>query len=496
MASHAAAPVPTFLRDGHPWDLAARKALARDSSRALRVPQPRGIPRPPGPSPVPTLLRMLRGEPGTEVFGAIARAHPRIAYAHLGREHLYVLSDPDLVIEVLLTQARSTTKGQALQQARVLLGEGLLTSEGDLHRRQRALVMPAFHRARIAGYAEQMVAEAEAHATTWQRRVDTRDVQIDMAADMAALTLAIVGRTLFGADLTGDAAEVGHALHAVLEGFNRRLRPGARIAELRRAAWVTEVDRANDHLDALVGRMIAEHRATGDSGDLLSMLIGSRDDDGAMNDAQVRDETMTLVLAGHETTAMALTWAWHLLARNPEQARTLHGELDDVLAGRAPTVADLADLPRTRAVVAETLRIYPPAWIMGRALREDLTVDGWTLPAGSTVLALPWVLHRDPRFWAQPATFAPQRWIDDRGQFDETAPGQPRGAWFPFGFGSRRCIGDQFAWTEATLVLATLAQGFAPRAVPGHRVGVRPAVTLRPDSGMPMILRARRPSGS
>lgn len=480
---------PTFLRDGRPWDLEARKQLARRSLADLNHRQPRGIPRPPGPRGPATLLRMLRRDPGTDVFGDIARRYPRIAHARLGREHVYVLSDPDVVVAVMLTEARHTVKGKALQQAKALLGEGLLTSEGDLHKRQRNLVKPAFHRARIAGYAAEMTAAAHAHAQQWQERLANGRTELDMSADMSALTLAIVGRTLFDADLSGDAADVGRALSVVLEGFNRLLLPGTRIAELRGASWVRDLDRATGELDAMVGRMITEHRAAGDTGDLLSMLISATDAQGTMDDAQVRDETMTLVLAGHETTAMALSWAWHLLDRNPAEAAALRSELDGVLAGRPATVEDLPSLPRTRAVVAETLRIYPPAWIIGRTVIEDIVVDGWTVPAGSVAVALPWALHRDPRFWAAPERFAPARWLDDAGRFDETAPGQPRGSWFPFGWGARRCIGDQFAWTEATLVLATLAQGFAPTAAPGHvHVPVHPAVTLRPEGGMPMVL--------
>lgn len=483
---------PAFSRDGRAWDLARRKEVARASVRALRRPQPRGLARPPGPPGLRTLVRMMRGTKGTDLFGGIARDYPGIAHVRLGREHAYVLSDPELVVRVLLTEAKHSTKGRALMQAKALLGEGLLTSHGQLHRRQRALVMPAFHRARIAAYATEMVAAAREHGEAWDHRIERGDESIDMAADMSSLTLGIVGRTLFGADLSGDAAEVGHALTAVLDNFDRTLRPGVRLAELLRARWIRDVDRAIDDLDAIVARLIAEHRAAGDTGDLLSLLLASTDEAGAMSDAQVRDETMTLILAGHETTAMALTWAWHLLATNPDEAAALQAELDAVLDGRSPDVDDLGRLPRTRAVVAETIRIFPPAWIIGRSLADDLQdVDGWLLPAGSIVLALPWALHRDARFWPDPLTFRPDRWLGEDGRFDENAPGQPRGAWFPFGFGSRRCIGDQFAWTEASLVLATLGSRFAPTMAPGHVVDVHPAVTLRPEGGMPMVVRGR-----
>jgi cytochrome P450 len=482
---------PAFLKDGRPWDFAARRDAAQAATAALRRPQPKGLPRPAGPPPLRTLIRFLRRTKGTELFGGIARDYPGIAHVRFGREHLYVLSDPELVVQVLLTDAKHTTKSRGLAQTKSLLGEGLLTSEGDLHRRQRSLVMPAFHRARIAAYSRDMVTAAQAHGGQWARRIEAGDGTLDMAADMSTLTLGIVGRALFGEELSGDARAVGHALTEVLDNFDRTMLPTARLAARLRAPWVRRVEAAVADLDVLVARMIAEHRESGDSGDLMSMLLASTDADGGMSDAQVRDETMTLVLAGHETTAMALTWAWHLLDRDRDQAARLRAELDAVLGGRVPSFDDLPDLPFTRAVVAETMRIYPPAWILGRSLADDLEVGGWRVPAGSVVLTLPWVLHRDARYWPEPLRFRPDRWLSPDGRFDENAPGQPRGAWFPFGFGQRRCIGDQFAWTEAQLVLATLAGRFAPELAPGHQVDVQPAITLRPAGGMPMILRER-----
>jgi cytochrome P450 len=242
-----------------------------------------------------------------------------------------------------------------------------------------------------------------------------------------------------------------------------------------------------------VQRLVDEHRAAGDTGDVLSMLLSARDDaDGTgMDDRQVRDEVMTLVLAGHETTAMALSWTFALLATNPAAAAALHAELDDVLGGRAPTYDDLGRLPVTTATFAESMRLYPPAWTLGRRLTADVVVDGWTLPAGSLVLASQWVLHRDPRFWPDAEEYLPQRWIDGDGRFDESAPGQPRTAWFPFGLGQRMCVGEPFAWAEGVLVLATLAQHWAPELTDGRVPDVDPAVTLRPKGGLPAVLRRR-----
>lgn len=308
---------------------------------------------------------------------------------------------------------------------------------------------------------------------------------------MSALTLDIVGRTLFGTDLRGNAREVGHALDEVLETFPVLLLPGAETFMRLPIRPRRRMDRATADLDALVARMVQEHRESGDTGDLLSMLVAAREDGVGMTDTQLRDEVVTLVLAGHETTAMLLTWTWWLLSTHPGTADALHAELDGVLAGAAPTVDDVVRLPYTRAVVAESLRLYPPAWTLGRRLVADVEADGWLIPRGSQVMASQWVLHRDPRFWDSALAYRPERWLGADGAYDESAPGQPRGAWFPFGWGNRRCIGDQFALTEAVLVLATLAQRWAPETVPGHPVDVRPAVTLRPKYGMPAVLHRR-----
>ena len=284
---------------------------------------------------------------------------------------------------------------------------------------------------------------------------------VEMAADMSALTLDIVGRTLFGTDLRADAAGVGAALNTLLEAFPGSCCPAAPWSRASRNL-LHQLPNELDGLDVVVQRMIDEHRAAGDTGDLLSMLIAAQEDGRGMNDAQLRDEVMTLVLAGHETTAMNLTWTWYLLDQNPEVAAWLREELDEVLGGRAAQFDDLARLPRTRAVIFESLRIYPPAWIIGRTNTEDIELDGWQLPRGSIIMTSQYAMQRDPRYWPDAFAFVPQRWLTEDGGFSDKAPGMPKGAWFPFGYGKRMCIGDQFALTEASLVVATLAQKWAP----------------------------------
>jgi cytochrome P450 len=442
--------------------------------------------RPPGPSGPAAVVELVTGRTlPSDLFTDSARVYPRIAHLRLGREHLYLLNHPETVREVLVTQGRHTMKGRALQRSRQLLGDGLLTSEGELWRRQRRLVQPAFHAARVEQYGDQMVLAATEHAAEHWR--DGRE--LDVAADMATLTLTIVGRTLFGSDLRADAGDVRAALGQMVGQFQRRVLPGSELLDRLPLPGNRQSLLAIDQLDALVGRLVRDHRAgsaNGPTADVLSALIET-----GMDDRQLRDEVMTLVLAGHETTANALTWAWYLLGRDHEAASRLHEEVDSVLAGRPATSSHAPALSWTQAVIAESLRLYPPAWSLGRRLTADLVVDGWTLPAGSLAVASQWVLHRDPRFWPAAAEFHPDRWLDGAGQFDEWAPGQPRGAWFPFGLGQRVCIGEPFAWLEGVLVLATLSRRWQVVIPDGHRAEVAPAVTLRPRGGMPGRVLAR-----
>lgn len=474
----------TPVRDGKPYDTEARRELARASVRAQNVRQPRGIPRPDGPNGAGFVLRQfLSDDMGPSYFTEIAFRYPRIAHWSVLGRHIYAINDADLIDRIHRENARDMHKGRALMEAKVLLGNGLLTNEGPDHLRQRRMVQPAFHRDRIREYATRMVAATVDHEESW-----ATGRKVDMTADMSALTLDIVGRTLFGADLRSDAAGVGESLTVMLEAFPKLMLPGGQLMARIPGSSLHDLPAELDALDEVVQRMIEEHRASGDTGDLLSMLIAATEDGRTMDDAQLRDEVMTLVLAGHETTAMNLTWTWYLLSQNPAEAAALRSELATVLAGRAPEFADLASLHRTRAVITESMRLFPPAWIIGRATVADISLDGWELPTGSVVLTSQYAMHRDPRYWRSALSFRPERWLDADGSFSEKAPGQPKGAWFPFGYGKRQCIGDQFALTEATLVLATLAQRWAPQLVPGSPVEPLGAVTLRPRHGMPMTL--------
>ena len=472
-----------------PLDLreTARVSMARMAHTDVVIPKDRrrDVARPPGPRGIQVVRRFATGNDAPWFMVEIERKYPTIAHMNLIGEHTYLLTSPEAIVEAFIGHGRETMKGPGLQGAKAVLGNGLLTSEGEVHLRNRRLVQPAFHRDRVAEYARDMVSLTLDHEAAW------RDGQaVDMQTDMSALTLTIVGRTLFGADLADDAQEIGEALEGLLTGMGRYLVFGPKALSIPsppRKRALTSFAR----IDRIVQRTIDEHRALGDTGDMLSMLLAAEEDGSGFTDAQVRDEAMTLILAGHETTAMTMTWTWMLLAQYPEVAEWLHEELDAVLDGRAPTMDDMSSLPRSRAVIAEAIRLYPPAWIQGRRRLSDIEVDGWTVPEGSITLISQFAMHRSPRWWDSSLAFRPQRWIDAEGNFSEDAPGQPRGAWFPFGWGNRRCIGEQFAWTEATLVLATLAQRWRPELVPGSDITLIPAVTLRSRDGMPMVLRRR-----
>jgi cytochrome P450 len=428
------------------------------------------------------LLLQMQREP-LAFFARAQQAHGDVVRFAFGRETVYLLSHPDLVRDVLLTHAQKFKKGLGLQRAKLLLGEGLLTSEGELHLRQRRLMQPAFHRTRLAGYAQSMVDSALATAGRW---VD--GTEVNLAQEMMRLTLAVVARTLFDADVEGAAADIGQALTDSLGLFGALSLPFGELVLKLPLPAVRRFKRGRARLEEEVARILLERRADGrDRGDLLSMLLAARDEDGQpMSDAQLRDEVMTLFLAGHETTANALSWAFHLLGQNPEVERALHSELETVLGGGArPTAADVARLPLATAVFAEALRLYPPAWVLGRRALEPVPLsDGTLVPEGALAVLSPWVVHRDARWFPEPERMDLARWTP------EARAGRHRFAYFPFGAGTRSCIGEAFAWTEGTLVLAVLARRWRLSAAAGSTVRTEPRITLRPK-GLRMRLGAR-----
>jgi cytochrome P450 len=441
---------------------------------------------PAGPGPIAAFRGMLpaRGMSGFPVFfrSTAARFGP-IASSLVGRNRFYYVSEPAAIEEVLVTAGRSYVKGRGTQRLERLLGKGLLTSNGALHLRQRRLVQPAFHRDRIAGYAAAMVRRAEAFAAGL---VPGETLEIDAA--MSRLTLGIAAETLFGAEVDDQADTIGRALDTAMESFPISLTPIGEL--LDHLPWVPVVKRflgARAELDAIVYRLIEARRADPAGAgrpDVLGMLLAAGEGPEGMDVEQIRDETMTIFLAGHETTAMALTWTWWLLAQHPAVEAQIQAELAAVLGGRVPTLDDVPALRLTRDVIAETMRLYPPAWVVGRRAIEDAPLGPWTVPKGSIVIMSQWITHRDPRLWREPDAFRPERWSN--GETDAL----PKFAYFPFGGGTRVCIGEAFAWTELILVLATIARRRRFAATPGlAAITGQPSVTLRPSAAVPLVVR-------
>jgi cytochrome P450 len=443
---------------------------------------------PPGPKLSP--LSQLIYRPGADpiaFFTSLARTYGDLASYRMAGEQVFFVNDPAVIKDILVTRNRSFMKGRGLDRAKRLLGNGLLTSESAEHLRQRRLMQPAFHRERIASYGRTMVEYVNRMAGEW------RDgARVDVAHEMMRLTLTIAGKTLFDLDVESQAADVGRALTDVMESFWTAMLPFIDVLERMPIPQLRRARKARARLDEIMYRMIAERRAEGaamaDRGDLLSMLLMAQDEEDqhrGMTDQQVRDEAMTIFLAGHETTANALTWTWYLLSQAPDVERRLHAEVDQVLGRRLPTVDDIPALGFVERVVTEAMRLYPPAWIIGRRALEDYPVGGFLAPARSIFVMSPYVVQRDGRFYSDPERFDPDRWTQ------EFRAALPRFAYFPFGGGPRQCIGESFAWMELVLVVSTLAQRWSLAHVPGHRVALQPVITLRARYGMEMMLHAR-----
>lgn len=476
----ASAPIVRPRRTGEGEDDASPAGNA--AGPILRKPWPKG---PQGRFLDGNLGQLQRNQLGFLTW--CAREYGDFVPLRLGFRRAVLVNDPEYIEYVLVTNQRNFVKTPALGVASALLGKGLLTSEGGLWRRQRRLMQPAFHRQRIAAYGDVMVRHTEALLEQWrdgQRR--------DALQEMMGLTLRIVCEALFGASVepgvverVRDAlAEIGEHLNARLYNLPRYLLPDAfPIPDNLRYKRNVRL------LDEIVYGFIEQRRREGTAGrgDLLSLLLEARDDEDGrgMSDKQLRDEVMTLFLAGHETTSLALAWTWYLLAQRPEVEARLHEEHQRVLGGRTPGLADLPQLTFTDAVIAESMRLYPPAWSTGRQAIADCEMDGYLLPKGTVVLISQWVTHRDPRYFENPEAFQPERWLDG------LAKRLPKYAYYPFGGGPRMCIGNSFATMEAALLLTTIAQRYRLSMAAGDTVEPETFFTLRPKNGVPVTLQAR-----
>jgi cytochrome P450 len=419
------------------------------------------------------------------LFAFLSKEFGDIAHYKIGRQHILFLNHPEYIREVLVVQNENFIKERTVQRMKMLLGEGMINSEGAQHRVQRKAAQPAFHRQRVAGYAEQMVAEALAVSEFW------RDGQeIDIAQEMMRLTLRIVAKTLFDTELGGEVRELTEAINDIMRMYNFLVAlPAVDLLVHLRMPGVAGFAKAKRKVDAVVYRMIEAHRQRANvSGDLLDMMLRSEEDfpsEAGTPNESLRDQVITIFLAGYETVANALIWTWYLLSQHPEAERKMCEELAGVLAGRTPTVEDVPKLRYLEMVLAESMRLYPPAWAMGRRAQNDFTLAGYRLPAGTTVLVSQFITHRDARNFPDPLRFDPERFAaGGRAAF-------PKFAYFPFGAGARQCIGEAYAWTESILILATLAQKCRLRLVPGQRIEPQALITLRAKFGVRMKIEAR-----
>lgn len=428
------------------------------------------------------IMRKWRNEDRIAVTQQVLDEYGDVAQLQVPGLRIFVTNNPEIIQECLVSKHRSFHKDRYYEFLRLILGNGLLTSEEDFHLQQRRMVQPAFHKDRIASYAEAMVHYSQATRSGW------RDGQkVNMASEMGSLALSIVGKTLFGSEVGTEAQGVADALDHILPLDNTVIGPFG--------SWLIRVPfpshrrffKSLAYIDEVLYKMIKEHRASGDQGDLLSMLLAAQDEDDGhrMNDMQVRNEAITLFLAGHETTAVAMTWTWYLLSQHPDVEARMHEELDRVLCGRTPTFEDYPRLDYTRRVFQESMRLFPPAYIIGRESIEDTTLGGYRIPKGSIVIMSSYITQRDKRYFPNPESFDPDRWLP------ENSAGRHKFTYFPFGGGRRLCVGEPFAWMEGVLVMATLCQHWKATLDPSHKIGFDLYVTLRPKGGMPMTLLRR-----
>jgi cytochrome P450 len=431
------------------------------------------------------MLPAVRRNP-TAVFADAARRFGDVVYFKIGPRHGYLITNPADVRHVLQDNARNYHKSPLYDKLRTVLGNGLLTSEDDFWLRQRRIAQPAFHRQRVAALAGEMAAAARDAAARWQT-IASGGEPVDVDEEMMRLTRTVVLRALLGADLGPFADEVDGAWTVINQYI------GESFWSLGLTDWLPTAKRrrfltARAVLREAVDYVISQRRGSlSESADLLSMLLSARDEETgeSMTDEQLRVEVTTFLLAGQETTSLALTWTWYLLSQHAGPLRRLEEEIDTVLGGRPPEYADLANLPYTRMVIDEAMRLYPPAWGFSRQALADDELGGYRLPRGWLAFVVPYVLHRLPAFWQDAETFDPDRFAPER------SADRPKFVYVPFGAGPRQCIGNQFALIEAQLIVATLAQGYRLHLLPKHRVEPWPLITLRPRFGMPMLIERR-----
>jgi cytochrome P450 len=429
-------------------------------------------------------LRRFRPANPIFLFQHLVDQYGDIAHYKIGWNHILFLNHPDYIREILVVQNDNFIKERTVQRSKMLLGEGMITAEGARHRAQRQVAQPAFHRQRIPEYANTMVREAASARGRWHD-----GEQRDIAIDMMHLTLNIVASTLFATDLGGEVNELADAINRIMGLYNFLvLLPAAEWLVHVRPPGLAAFVRARKRIDDVVYRMIEAHRRQkSDSGSLLDLMLASAPEHTPESEKYLRDQVITIFLAGYETVANALSWTWYLLSQSPECERRFHEEIDRELQGRTPGFDDIPRLRYVEMVMAESMRLYPPAWAMGRYAQKDFRLGDYFLPAKTTVLMSQFIMHRDQRFFPDPLRFDPERFSP------EAKARRAKFTYFPFGAGVRQCIGESFALMEGVLLLATLGQKWKLKLVPGHTVEPEPLITLRPKYGMKMFTESRVP---
>jgi cytochrome P450 len=472
-------------------------------------PEARTVKYPPGPtSLLPNkLLREFIHNP-TETLMAITNKYGDIAHFKFGRQHVYLLNNPQFIEDVLVKNHKNFTKSRGLQVSKRLLGEGLVTSEGEYHDRQRRIIQPAFLPNLVKKYGEIVTAYSVSMCMDWKD-----EQKLDIHKSMINLTSSIISKAVLGSDIqSAEGNQVGDDLLTCAEYFNRLLMPFGELIEKIPILPINKgFQKAKKRLDSIVFNMIQEHRKNTanetSKSDLLYTLLEAQDSDAGikrMTDTQLRDEVMTIFLAGHETTANALTWTFYLLSEYPSVEAKLYEELKSVIGNgngkgnggskqeassldlRIPTVDDIPNLEYTEKIVRESMRLYPPAWTLGRQAINDYNLDGYVIPAKSIILMSQYVMHRNPKYFPEPDLFYPERWTR------ETRIELPRFSYFPFGGGIRGCIGEAFAWMEGILIVATVCRRWRMLHESNHKVELKPLITLRPRYGMKMQLEQKK----
>lgn len=441
---------------------------------------------PPGPKsriPLGNLFGFRRDSLG--FLNRIAHEYGDIVQFKIGPTRIVLLNHPDFIKEVLSTQNSNFVKGRPLEMAKELLGDGLLTSEGEFHKRQSRVIQPAFHHKMMNTYAPAMIEYTSRLMNSWED-----GLTVDMMDKMVELSTGIAGKTMFNVDIDEEAPEINQALESIMTLFGRITLPFAELLLKLPLPGTILFFRAKARLDNTIYRIINERRRNKlNNGDLLSLLLQEQNEtgnSGGLTDQQIRDEALTLFLTAFDTTSLALTWTWFLLSQNPQAEAELHEELDRVLQGRIPTMEDYPRLKFTRMVFTESMRMYPPIYIIAREALEHFSIGNYIVPGGTIILMSPYLIHHDSRFHQDPWKFNPHRWTERPGGQ------QSKYEYFPFSAGPRSCIGQHYAWLEGVLVLASIAQFWRPELVPNHPVELEQLINLRPKHGMMMKLNRRK----